>query len=78
MRSCTNSIDPTSNPRVGWDATSTFTGRESSRAITTFCLFPPESVDTASETDCKRISNSVTRFSASDRTVLAERFIPFA
>ena len=38
-----NSIDPTSTPRVGWEAIRTFSGRENSRATTTFCWLPPES-----------------------------------
>src|SRR5690606_22923233 len=37
MRRCTNSIDPTSSPRVGWAATNSLSGRDSSRATTTFC-----------------------------------------
>ena len=38
-----NSIEPTSTPRVGCEATSTFSGRDSSRATTTFCWLPPDS-----------------------------------
>src|ERR1700689_1074723 len=41
MRRCTNSIEPTSSPRVGWLATSTLCWRPSSRARVTFCWFPP-------------------------------------
>ena len=47
MRRCTNSIEPTSSPRVGWATISSFSGRDSSRASTTFCWLPPESVDAA-------------------------------
>ena len=37
------SIEPTSRPRVGWDAMTSLTGRENSRATTTFCWLPPDS-----------------------------------
>ena len=46
MRLCTNSIEPTSRPRVGWLATSTLCSRPSSRARMTFCWLPPDSVPT--------------------------------
>ena len=36
---------PTSTPRVGWLAISTDSGRDSSRASTTFCWLPPDSED---------------------------------
>ena len=42
-RLCTNSIAPTSRPRVGWAAIVTRGSSASSRAITTFCWLPPES-----------------------------------
>src|SRR5690606_13447456 len=42
MRSWMNSIDPTSTPRVGCEATRSFRSRASSRASTTFCWFPPD------------------------------------
>ena len=41
-RRCTNSIAPTSRPRVGCAAISTFGSRSISRAATTFCWLPPE------------------------------------
>ena len=41
-RRCTNSIAPTSRPRVGCAAISTFGLRSISRASTTFCWLPPE------------------------------------
>jgi photosystem II stability/assembly factor-like uncharacterized protein len=47
-RLCTNSIDPTSSPRVGWLAMNSFSGRDSSRASTTFCWLPPDSDDAVS------------------------------
>src|SRR5262249_49813752 len=37
------SIEPTSRPRVGWAAITSWTGTENSRATTTFCWLPPES-----------------------------------
>ena len=42
-RRCRNSIAPTSTPRVGWLAISADSGRDSSRASTTFCWLPPDS-----------------------------------
>ena len=39
------SMDPTSRPRVGWDAISSLIGRLNSRATITFCWLPPESVE---------------------------------
>ena len=42
-RRCTNSIAPTSRPRVGCAAIVTFGSSASSRAITHFCWLPPES-----------------------------------
>src|SRR5215207_2497040 len=42
-RSCTNSIAPTSRPRLGCAATVTLGSSASSRAITTFCWLPPDS-----------------------------------
>src|SRR6059058_5813824 len=44
-RRWTNSIAPTSRPRVGCAAISTRGSRATSRAITTFCWLPPESAD---------------------------------
>ena len=57
---CTNSIDPTSRPRVGWLASSSLFGRLSSRATTTFCWLPPDSVPAGVSTDCVRTSYSST------------------
>ena len=51
MRRCTNSIEPTSSPRVGWATMSSFSGRDSSRASTTFCWLPPDSVLAACVSD---------------------------
>ena len=39
-----NSTLPTSRPRVGWSRTSSLRSRPNSRATTTFCWLPPESV----------------------------------
>ena len=44
IRRCMNSIAPTSRPRVGCETTSSCSGRDSSRASTTFCWLPPDSV----------------------------------
>ena len=60
MRRWMNSIDPTSTPRVGWEAMNSVRGRPSSRAITTFCWLPPDSVTTAESTDPVRMSYSDT------------------
>ena len=61
MRRCTNSIEPTSRPRVGWLATSTLWSRPSSLARMTFCWLPPDSVPTGVSADWVRTSNSSTR-----------------
>ena len=39
-----NSMLPTSRPRVGWSRTSRLRSRANSRATTTFCWLPPDSV----------------------------------
>ena len=44
MRRWMNSMEPTSRPRVGCATRSTLTSPVSSRAMITFCWFPPESV----------------------------------
>ena len=59
-----NSIEPTSTPRVGWEAISTLSGRENSRATTTFCWLPPDSDATGVSADSVRMSNSSIRASA--------------
>ena len=58
---CMNSIDPTSTPRVGWLAMSRRSGRDSSRATTTFCWLPPDSDDAGVWIDWVRMSNCATR-----------------
>ena len=73
IRRCTNSIDPTSRPRVGCATISSFSGRDSSRASTTFCWLPPESVVAAAAVDEVRTSNSSTRSVA--LRAIAWRFI---
>ena len=35
---------PTSRPRVGWSRMSSFSARSNSRATTSFCWLPPDSV----------------------------------
>jgi hypothetical protein len=50
------SIDPTSTPRVGWEATSTSIGRSNSRATTTFCWLPPDREPAGVVTDGVRMS----------------------
>src|SRR3954471_21391021 len=42
-RPWTNSIAPTSSPRVGWCAIKSFGSLATSRATATFCWLPPES-----------------------------------
>jgi hypothetical protein len=56
-----NSIDPTSTPRVGCDAMNSRSGRDISRATTTFCWLPPDSVLTGACGDEVRMSNWLTR-----------------
>ncbi len=65
IRRWTYSIEPTSSPRVGCEATSWVTPWESSRATTTFCWFPPDNVPTDVSTEFARISNSVSLCSPS-------------
>ncbi len=64
MRRCTNSIEPTSSPRVGWLAMSTLCSRPSSLARITFCWLPPDSVPTGACAEVVRTSNSCTRSAA--------------
>ena len=59
IRLCTNSIEPTSSPRVGCAATSSRKSRLSSRASTTFCWLPPDNRPTSVSVPCARMSNSV-------------------
>lgn len=47
--------------RVGWEAISTFSGRENSRATTTFCWLPPDNEETGDSADSVRMSNSAIR-----------------
>ena len=56
-----NSIEPTSTPRVGWAAMNSRSGRDISRATTTFCWLPPDRVLTAASGEEVRMSNWVTR-----------------
>ncbi len=42
MRAWMNSIAPTSTPRVGCAMSSTGASNENSRAMTTFCMLPPD------------------------------------
>ena len=53
-----NSMLPTSRPRVGWSRTSRRRSPSSSRATTTFCWLPPESVPAVTCADGVRTSNS--------------------
>ena len=55
---CTNSIAPTSRPRVGWAAIRTFGLPSISRASTTFCWLPPESAEAGVVGVPPRTSNS--------------------
>ena len=57
MREWMNSIAPTSTPRVGWAITSTGVSNENSRAMTTFCMLPPDIEPTVVSTPAPRISN---------------------
>ena len=56
------SIEPTSRPRVGCAASTSFTGTENSRATTTFCWLPPDSEPASVSIDGVRMSNSLTPF----------------
>src|ERR671924_379799 len=60
-RRWTNSIAPTSRPRVGCAAISTLGSRVTSRATTTFCWFPPDSADARVSGPPPRTSNSRSR-----------------
>ena len=55
-RSWMNSVAPMSRPRVGCSAISTGASCDSSRATTTFCRLPPESVPTATRSLAMRIA----------------------
>src|SRR5262249_13639057 len=57
-RRWTNSIAPTSSPRVGWAATSTRGSRSISRARMTFCWLPPERAPPGVSGPPPRTSNS--------------------
>ncbi len=57
-------MDPTSRPRVGCEATSTWMGRENSRAMMTFCWLPPESDPALVSMPGVRTSNCLTRSAA--------------
>src|SRR5436305_824188 len=63
-RRCRYSIAPTSSPRVGWAAISTFGFREISRAAITFCWFPPERPPARVSAPPPRLSNSLISFLA--------------
>ena len=64
IRRCTNSIDPTSRPRVGWLAIRSLCSRPSSLARMTFCWLPPDSEPAGRAADGVRTSNSAIRSSA--------------
>ena len=59
-----NSMLPTSRPRVGWSRTSSLRSRPNSRATTTFCWLPPDSVPARTSADGVRMSYSPMRVSA--------------
>ena len=69
---CTNSIEPTSKPRVGWLTIISFTSRLISLATTTFCWLPPDSVPAGVAVDVVRTSYSATRLTAD--SLMASRF----
>src|SRR5262245_15384039 len=56
----TNSIAPTSNPRVGWAAIRSLGSVSSSLARISFCWLPPDSVEAVTSTLRARMSNSFT------------------
>ncbi len=53
---CTNSIEPTSRPRVGWLASSTLLSLLISLATITFCWLPPDRVPAGVCTEVVRTS----------------------
>ena len=59
---------PTSRPRVGWSSDEQLRGRSNSRATTTFCWLPPDSVPAWTVADGVRMSNSAMFSSASSRS----------
>src|SRR6185369_9826744 len=77
IRLCTNSMEPTSRPRVGWATISTLSGRDSSRASTTFCWLPPDRVEAECSIEDVRTSNSSTRSSAFWRMRSRSRDMPW-
>ncbi len=76
IRLCTNSMEPTSRPRVGWLAISTLCSRPTSRARMTFCWLPPDSVPAAVAADPVRMSNSSIRAAAFARIDGRFRLMP--
>src|SRR5579859_7481337 len=74
-RPSTNSVAPTSSPRVGCAARISTGARDSSRARTTFCWLPPESVRALTSGPATRMSNSLMRSSALSR-MAAQRSSP--
>ena len=61
------SIEPTSMPRVGWEATTKSTSRLNSRATITFCWLPPDNAFSSTSTLGVRTSYCSTNRSASAR-----------
>ena len=72
-----NSWAPTSTPRVGCEATSNCSGRDISRARTTFCWLPPDNVLAAAVPLGGRMSNSAIRSRALDRIAPRRSMGPF-
>ena len=68
IRLWTNSMEPTSRPRVGWLAMSSRSGRDISRARTTFCWLPPDSEPAVDSGPPARMSNSSIRVRAFSAT----------
>src|SRR6266508_2702651 len=77
-RAWMNSVEPTSTPRVGWLAISSFSGRDISRATITFCWLPPDRVPASVSPDMHRTSNSTIRCSPASRIAAGFKATPEA
>ena len=78
IRRWTNSMEPTSRPRVGWLAISTLCSRPTSLARMTFCWLPPDSVPAGVAGEPVRTSNSSIRAAAFVRIAGRFRLMPEA
>src|SRR5574337_1002540 len=78
MELCTNSMAPTSTPRVGWETISSLGFDANSRAMMTFCILPPDSVEIVVSGAAPRTSNLAMRLRAKERMLLMDNQPNFA